>query len=84
MNEHSFYESLQEMQADMVGGFEIAANLGVPRTRLNRWIERRSSTMCPAPLITLKAGSFYSLNEWKGWYEVWRVTRGHETWWTSS
>lgn len=83
MSDERIYPTYRDMQADIVGIYEIAANLGVSRATINRWIERRDSTMCPEPIVRLKTGHIYSLNAWKGWYAVWRVTRGHETWWHS-
>lgn len=82
MSDERIYPSYRHMQADIVGVYEIAANLGVSRATVNRWIERRDSTSCPEPIVRLKTGHIYSLNEWKGWYAVWKVTRGVQSWWT--
>lgn len=69
-----------EIYADLVGIPEIAEGLGVGIHRVRRWIERRESTRCPSPVRALKAGHIYSLREWRGWYALWRITRGSETW----
>lgn len=81
MNHRHNYPSYRDLQADLAGTFEIAANLGVDLKTVKRWIERRSSTLCPEPIVRLRNGHVYSLTEWEGWYAVWRVTRGQETWW---
>lgn len=61
---------------DLAGVAEIAEELGVPPSRLKRWIERRESTNCPLPLALLKAGHIYSRREWRAWHALWRATRG--------
>lgn len=66
---------------DLVGVFEVAEGLGVTIYRVKRWIERRNSTNCPKPLRRLKVGHIYSMAEWRGWYALWRITRGSENWW---
>lgn len=71
---------LDEVYADIVGAHEVAQALGVPKFRVNRWIERRESTGCPNPVRELTCGNLYSLTDWRGWYALWRVTRGAETW----
>lgn len=63
------------LYADLAGVAEIARSLDVPRFRVKRWIERRGSTGCPAPVAPLSAGHVYSLTEWRAWYALWRVTR---------
>ena len=60
---------------DLVGVTEVAAALGVSRTRVKRWIERRTSTQCPEPVRILRAGHLYRLADWRAWYALWRVTR---------
>lgn len=72
--------SLDDVYADIVGAHEVAEALGVPKFRVNRWIERRDSTRCPNPVRELRGVKLYSLANWKGWYALWRVTRGAETW----
>lgn len=79
--EQPLYLTFRDMQADLVGTFEIAANLGVDLNTVKRWISRRESVLCPEPIVRLRNGHVYSLAEWHAWYAVWRVTRGHETWW---
>ncbi len=75
------YASFEDMQADLVGTFEIAANLGETQENVKQWVRRRESTLCPAPIVALRRGAIYSLAEWQAWYAVWRVTRGADTWW---
>lgn len=72
--------NLQDVYDDLVGIQEIAERLGVSQHRVKRWIERRASTECPAPLVSLKGMHVYSMVEWHGWYALWKVTRGSETW----
>lgn len=81
MSDDKIYSSYRDMQADLVGTFEIAANLGVEHNNVKQWVRRRQSTGSPEPIVRLRRGAIYSLAEWKGWYAVWRVTRGQETWW---
>ncbi len=71
---------LADVYADIVGVWEIADELGVGIHRVRRWIDRRNSTRCPSPVRELKAGNLYSLADWRGWYALWRITRGSETW----
>ncbi len=84
MSDERLYASFRDMQADLVGTFEVAANLGVDLATVKRWVQRRASTQCPRPIVELRNGHVYSLADWKGWYAVWRVTRGQETWWMNS
>lgn len=65
---------------DLVGTWEIAEELGVPKRRVERWIERRASTGCPSPVRVLKMGFLYSMSDWRGWYALWKVTRAADTW----
>ncbi len=66
--------------ADLAGVPEIAEALKVNIYRVRRWIERRESTGCPNPVRKLACGHVYSLADWRGWFALWRVTRGSETW----
>lgn len=68
----------QEIYDDLVGVSEIAKLLGVSIYRVKRWIEFRESTGSPAPVRTLGLGHIYSLTEWRGWWALWRVTRGYQ------
>lgn len=72
--------SIEEVYADLGGVPEVAAALGVSIFRVRRWIERRATTNCPRPVRALTCGHIFSLNEWKGWFALWKVTRGSETW----
>lgn len=78
------HATLEEMYADIAGTHEIAQDLGVPMRRVQRWVDRRDSTQCPMPIVRLKHQAIYSKTEFRGWYAVWKVTRGHETWWMNS
>ena len=69
-----------ELYADLGGVTEIAEHLHVSVHRVRRWIERRDSTHCPVPVKALKFGHIYSLREWQGWFALWKITRGSETW----
>ncbi len=73
---------MRDIYDDLVGVSEVAAGLGVTIYRVKRWIERRDSTNCPVPVKVLKIGHIYSMADWRGWYALWRVTRGSESWWT--
>ncbi len=73
-------DELAGLYADLVGVPEIAAGLGVSVFRVRRWIERRASTGCPSPVRVLSCGNIYSLADWRGWFGLWRLTRGSETW----
>jgi hypothetical protein len=75
--------SLQDIFNDLGSIAEIAATLGVGKARVARWIERRESVMCPAPVRSLSSLHIYLLSDWINWYRVWKVTRGSETWWTN-
>lgn len=68
--------SLTEVYEDIVGLAEVAEGLGVQKFRVNRWVERRESVGCPKPVRVLKLGHLYSMTEWRGWYALWKVTRG--------
>ncbi len=70
----------QDIYDDLVGVNEIAEGLGVGLFRVRRWIERRETTGCPKPLLRRKIGPLYSMAEWRGWFALWRLTRGSETW----
>jgi hypothetical protein len=70
----------EDIYADLVGVAEVADGLGVGLYRVKRWIERREHVGCPNPVRTLRLGNVYSMQEWRGWFALWRVTRGSETW----
>lgn len=72
--------SVSDIYADLGGVHEISEALGVSTFRLNRWIERRASTKCPEPVRKLRGIHIYSISDWTGWFALWRVTRGCETW----
>ncbi len=72
--------SMAELYADLGGVNEIAEALGVKLYRVKRWIERRESSTCPAPVRTISGMHIYSIAQWQAWFAVWRVTRGSETW----
>lgn len=65
---------------DLAAVHEVAQALGVNVHRVRRWIERRAAVNCPQPVRELKGIHIYSLADWRGWYALWRVTRGSETW----
>ena len=44
--------------------------------RVKRWIVRRESTHSPTPVAELAGIHLYSIQEWQGWFALWRVTRG--------
>ncbi len=69
-----------DVYADLGGVAEVAQSLGVKVHRVRRWIERRETTHCPAAVRTLANGNIYSLVEWRGWFALWKLTRGSETW----
>jgi len=58
------------------GVSEIADLLGTEKTNVNRWIERRSSTNFPMPILSLTMGNIYYLPSVEDWYAAWRRTRG--------
>jgi hypothetical protein len=72
--------TVQDIYNDLGGVNEVAEALNVGLYRVRRWIERRESTRCPQPVLRLKIGPVYSLAEWRGWFALWRLTRGSETW----
>lgn len=72
--------AIEEVYADLGGVAEVAEFLGVTIFRVKRWIERRDTTNCPRPVRALKQGHLYRLTDWKGWFALWRITRGSETW----
>lgn len=66
---------------DDIGGIqEVADALGVGVFRARRWVERRALTNAPEPIKRLKMGPVYSISHWRGWFALWRITRGSETW----
>lgn len=71
---------ISEVYADLGGIAEICEALGVKPHRVKRWIERRDATACPSPIRSLGIGNIYSIRDWKGWFALWRITRGSETW----
>lgn len=72
--------TLEDIAADLGGLTEVADDLAVGLHRVKRWVERRPSTGCPLPVRRLKMGDIYSLAHWRGWFALWRITRGSETW----
>ncbi len=66
--------------SDIVGLKEIAERLGVTYFRVRRWHERRESTKCPAPIVRLKTGPLWDMSDWHGWFALWKLTRGSESW----
>ncbi len=82
MSEPAEFIDITDVYNDLCGIIEIAAGLDVKPSRVRRWIERRDATNCPMPIRALGVGNVYSLREWKGWFALWRVTRGSETWLT--
>ncbi len=59
-------ESLPEVFAP--GGVaEIAHCLGVSRSQVTTWINRRSDNGCPPPLWGARMGHTYDLLEWQRW-----------------
>lgn len=65
---------------DLGGVSEVAERLDVSVFRVRRWIERRDSTKCPLPVRMLRNGAIFDLRAWEGWFALWRLTRGSETW----
>src|ERR1051325_3616768 len=65
---------------DIVGLNEIAERLGVSYYRVRRWHERRAVTGCPSPITRLKTGPLWDINDWYGWFSLWKLTRGSESW----
>lgn len=63
--------------ADVVGVFEVAKELGVPLSRVRRWIDRGETTQCPKPLKPLHMGYLYSMTAWRDWHIIWKITRAH-------
>jgi len=70
---------VHDIYADLGGVQEVAVHLGVGVNRVKRWLERRESTGCPQPVVTLIMGNIYSKAEWTGWYALWWATRAHRT-----
>lgn len=70
------YLDVQDIYDDMVGIWEIAKNLGVPISRVRRWVERSAETGCPRPVAVLHMGRVFSMRDWRGWHALWKVTRG--------
>lgn len=68
--------TLAEVYEDLVGVAEVAEQLGVQPHRVRRWIERREATNCPRPVRELKLGHLFSMSDWRGWFALWKVTRG--------
>ncbi len=66
--------------SDIVGTAEIARGLGVHPRRVRHWLARSEEIGCPQPVRDLERGYLYLLSDWKGWFAVWRATRGPETW----
>ncbi len=71
---------LDEIYADLGGIAEVAETLGVPYDRVKAWLARHEAIDCPRPVRSLRAGHIYSLSAWKGWFLLWKMTRGSETW----
>lgn len=69
-----------EVYADIAGIHEVSLGLRVGIHRLRRWIDRRDANACPLPVRTLSGMNVYSLEDWKGWFLLWSMTRGSETW----
>ncbi len=65
---------------DLASVQEVADHLGVSTHRVKRWLYRQRATGCPGPVKKLTYVSLYSLAEWKGWFAIWKMTRGSETW----
>jgi hypothetical protein len=71
---------LDSIYDDLVGVHEISERLGVSENRVRRWIERQETTGSPKPVLRRKLGPLYSMSHWRGWFALWRITRGSETW----
>jgi hypothetical protein len=55
---------------------ELAKALGVPRTKLHRWVERRAMTQFPEPVYAANPRyHVYDMDEVKRWYSTWTATR---------
>ncbi len=72
--------TVQQLYDDIVGLSDIHKILGVKDFRVKRWVERRETVGCPKPIKRVGMTDLYSASEWQGWYAVWKVTRGSETW----
>ena len=72
--------SVTDIYNDLGSLHEVAEALGVSIFRVRRWIERRYTTGCPRPVRELRSIHIYSIADWHGWFALWKVTRGSETW----
>ncbi len=79
VNEH-VGEQPWSYHSDIVGMNEIADRLGVGYHRVRRWNERHEATRCPRPIARLKTGPVWDMNDWLGWFSLWKLTRGSESW----
>lgn len=71
------YERLMwliEVYADLGSVQEIAEALGVTIHRVQRWIDRRSTTGCPLPVRELRYCNIYSIRQWKAWFALRKAT----------
>lgn len=65
----------RDIYDDIAGVPEIIDALGVSPFRVRRWIDRKATVRCPAPVRQLRSGALYSLGEWQGWFSMWMRTR---------
>jgi len=66
----------RELYEDIGRVSEVAELLDVPIERVRRWIANKESNNCPEPVRVFRGLTLYSLAEWKGWYALWRLTKG--------
>lgn len=57
------------------GTAELSVTLNVNQTTVNRWAERRESTGFPRPVLELRMGAVYDVDEVCEWYQRWSDTR---------
>lgn len=64
---------LIDVYADIGGVHEVGQALGVPKTTITKWVQR-SAMGCPPPVRRLAHHNLYSLQQWRDWHRLWRLT----------
>lgn len=69
--------TLAQIYADLGTLRDVAKALDVTYWRVHKWVERREKIHCPAPVRRFPRMDVYSIEEWHGWFGVWKkkITR---------
>jgi len=57
----------------LVGVAEISEALGVTKSNVNVWIERRAKVHFPRPVKELTMGNLFDMDEVREWHRRWKL-----------